>query len=233
MAKIAGGKGPHPNIFFNKNNFSDEMEDQKTVDNKTNKDRFQLVANNGQQPVNIRNQNPRISDLNRRQSNIKHSKFNSNFNSPRNSILSNKPSFLNRGNKGASWMKEFTSHEQNIFHSQSVINESINPIHIESHLNMSEIEHPYMAQNHQIIGVYLNQHLEFVHNENDGYLGDESVFMFRFDGNNLRVYRAKPNHFKYFKVSTEGIFIGNLYTRAITLGPGEVYNNRLCIYIHS
>lgn len=58
----------------------------------------------------------------------------------------------------------------------------------------------------EIIGFYFNQHLEF--SDEASYAGNSSCFMFKFQENKIMVYKPLPGKWKYFRVSSQGIFIG-------------------------
>ena len=63
-----------------------------------------------------------------------------------------------------------------------------------------------MEINQEVIGFFFNQHLEFG-NESD-YFGNSSCFFFKFVNNRIQIYKPIAGMSKYFRVSSQGIFIG-------------------------
>lgn len=201
---LESNKANRPNVFFNSNFDEPSESDQQTADTKTAKTRYADLA---QRRSSLSELHPMNKNLTQQKGNFERNRFSSK-NSPKNSLLVSQFSQNNKTSRGHSLMKDHFSYDKSIFHSQSFINESINPVHIDSYNHLSEIEGHFINRNHEIIGVYLNQHLDYGDNANDGYVGDQSVFAFRFINHNLHVYKANPNNFRYFKASSQGIFIG-------------------------
>jgi hypothetical protein len=82
------------------------------------------------------------------------------------------------------------------------INGSFHPFSIKSEIYKSH----NIPKNQEIIGFYFNQHLEFG-NESE-YMGDSSCFIFRYSGDQIKAFKPNSGKSKYFRTSSQGIFIG-------------------------
>lgn len=86
--------------------------------------------------------------------------------------------------------------------SNSIMQTSLIPFSVRS-----EVYKPHeLPRGQEIVGFYFNQHLEF--GDESSYSGNSSCFMFKFRNNRIEVFKPLPGRWKYFRVSSQGIFIG-------------------------
>lgn len=82
------------------------------------------------------------------------------------------------------------------------IQNSLVPFSLKSDAHrMSEINNA-----HEIVGFYFNKHLEF--GSEKEYHGDSSCFFFKLHRLNIEIFRPVGARKKYFRVSSQGIFLG-------------------------
>jgi hypothetical protein len=102
-------------------------------------------------------------------------------------------------------------HDESRFHDDKELSSfhgSMYPFSIKSDHHRSH----HVPKHQDIIGFYFNQHLEF--GNDSTYNGDSSCFIFKYiDHHHIKAYKPVAGKSKYFKVTSQGIFIGNFYEK--------------------